>query len=162
MTFDIYFWITIAGIMLSVVLFGWTAQAVWRLVDHAQSSGGHSSRSRHYWARHPWRDRVTRPVLLRATLLSVVVLVLFFSPVWRHAPPAPAATNAGALEQIEATPAEPTPKQLRQDVERREAKQKQDNQKAVDSPGIHYQPKKIDPEQRIKDILKRPNKENTK
>lgn len=157
MTFDIYFWITLANIVLCVALLGWTVQAVWHLWDQAHSSSGMTSHDRLHWLRHPWRYRSTRSVLLRSLLLTVVTLALFVSPVWRHAPAPNTTTNKGAVEQIKATAAEPTRKQIKQRTVQEDKRRTKENNKAVDSPGIHYRPTKIDPEQHIKDILKRTN-----
>ena len=162
MTLNIYFWLTIVTIVLCICLSGWTAQAVWRLWDHANSSDGMRSDDRHYWLRHPWRNRPARSVLLRSLLLVLLVLALFISPIWRHAPTADTATNTGALEQVRATPAETTPKQIRNRTIQRDKQTRKQNSKAVDSPGIHYRPKEIDPEQHIRDILKRTNQEDKK
>lgn len=147
MTINVPLWLVLAGIVLCFGLATWTALAVWDLVRYVRTTGS----SPQNWLRHPWRSRYSRPVLIRSVLTVVAVLLLFFTQ---------RARPDNTLDATQPAPPEytgpaPTKKQLEQESARRAQKLHQENQKAVDSPGIHYEPPKIDPEKHIEEILKR-------
>lgn len=148
------FWWAVLQAVIGVGLGIYLGLAVWRLVDVVRSSEGRTNRDPHHWLRHPFSFRPTRTVLIRLLLVIVIPVTLYsgLSVTYTDRD----LNDNTAAETPKTKPV--TVEQAKEEAVKAEKEQRKRNFEHVDSPGIHYKPKKVDPDEHTRKILERMEK----